>query len=73
MGESKETISFIASLASTGNTFSSDGNGAAKVVFSVPENELANAVKVLLLRNRTFTVSIEPHGHTEKESLEKFV
>ncbi len=56
----KPLIRFLASLASTGNTFSADGQGAAKVAFSVPESELANAVKILLLRDTAFQVDITP-------------
>ena len=58
MSKKVETISFIASLASTGNTFSVDGQGASRVVFSVPESELPKAVKILLLKDKAFRVDI---------------
>ena len=52
-------IQFIASLADITTAISIGADGATRVKFDIPESELANAVKLILLKGKAFKVSIE--------------
>ena len=53
-------LSFIASLADIASAITISGEGATRVKFDIPESELSNAVKLVLLKGQAFKVSIEP-------------
>jgi len=52
-------IEFIASLPDIQSAISIGGDGATRVKFDIPESEIANAVKLVLLKGQAFKVSIE--------------
>jgi len=52
-------IEFIASLPDIATAISISGDGATRVKFDIPESELANAVKLVMLKGQAFKVSIE--------------
>lgn len=52
-------LSFIASLADVMTAITISGEGATRVKFDIPESEIANAVKLVLLKGKAFRVSIE--------------
>jgi hypothetical protein len=53
-------IEFIASLPDIQTAISISGDGSTRVRFDIPESELANAVKLVMLKGKAFKVSIEP-------------
>ena len=66
MGKSEENgfgvdmeIQFIASLPDIMTAITISGDGATRVKFDIPESEIANAVKLVLLKGQAFRVSIE--------------
>ena len=52
-------IEFIASLADIATAISIGGDGATRVKLDIPESELAEAVKLVLLKGQAFRVKIE--------------
>ena len=52
-------ISFIASFPDIQSAITISGEGATRVKFDIPESEIANAVKLVLLKGQAFKVSIE--------------
>jgi len=52
-------IEFIASLPDILTAITISGEGATRVKFDIPESEIANAVKLVLLKGQAFKVSIE--------------
>ncbi len=62
-------IEFIATLADVQSAISISSEGATRVKFDIPESELANAVKLLLLKGKAFRVSIEPIEDNGKKSI----
>lgn len=51
-------ISFIASLPDILTAITISGEGATRVKFDIPESEIANAVKLVLLKGQAFRVNI---------------
>jgi len=51
-------ISFIASLPDIMTAITISGEGATRVKLDIPESEIANAVKLVLLKGQAFRVSI---------------
>lgn len=51
-------ISFIASLPDIGSAINIGGDGSTRVKLDIPESELAEAVKLVLLKGRSFRVTI---------------
>lgn len=54
-----EKITFIASLANSQNAITIGDDGSTRVKLDIPETELANAIKLILLKGRAFRVIIE--------------
>ena len=52
-------IEFIASLPNIQSAISIGGDGATRVKFDMPESDLAQAVKLVMLKGQAFKVSIE--------------
>ena len=52
-------LSFIASLADIASAITISGEGATRVKFDIPESEIANAVKLVMLKGQAFKVNIE--------------
>ena len=52
-------IEFIASLADVATAISIGGDGATRVKLDIPESELAEAVKLVMLKGQAFKVKIE--------------
>lgn len=52
-------IQFIASLPDILTAITISGEGATRVKFDIPESEIANAVKLVMLKGQAFLVSIE--------------
>ena len=52
-------ITFIASLPDIQSAISIGGDGATRVKFDIPESEIAEAVKLVLLKGQAFRVTIE--------------
>ena len=52
-------IEFIASLPDIQSAISIGGDGATRVKLDIPESELAQAVKLVLLKGKAFSVKIE--------------
>jgi hypothetical protein len=52
-------IEFVASLPDIQTAISIGGDGATRVRFDIPESELANAVKLVMLKGHAFRVKIE--------------
>ena len=52
-------IEFITSLADIATAISISGEGATRVKFDIPESELAEAIKMILLKGQAFKVHIE--------------
>ena len=52
-------IEFIASLPDIQSAITISGEGATRVKFDIPESDIANAVKLVLLKGQAFKVSIE--------------
>ena len=52
-------IEFIASLPDIQSAITISGEGATRVRFDIPESEIANAVKLVLLKGQAFRVKIE--------------
>jgi len=52
-------IEFIASLPDIQSAISIGGDGATRVKLDIPESELAQAVKLVLLKGKAFNVKIE--------------
>ncbi|MDD5511697.1 MAG: hypothetical protein PHI12_12940 [Dehalococcoidales bacterium] len=51
-------ISFIASLPDIQSAINIGGDGSTRVKLDIPESELAEAVKLVLLKGRSFRVTI---------------
>ncbi len=51
-------IEFIASLPDILTAITISGEGATRVKFDIPESEIANAVKLVLLKGKAFKVKI---------------
>ena len=52
-------IEFIASLPDIQSAISIGGDGATRVKLDIPESELAEAVKLVMLKGKAFKVKIE--------------
>lgn len=52
-------IEFIASLPDIQSAIQVSGNGAVRVKLDIPESEIANAVKLVMLKGQAFKVCIE--------------
>lgn len=52
-------LEFIASLPDIQSAITISGEGATRVKFDIPESEIANAVKLVLLKGQAFRVGIE--------------
>ena len=52
-------MEFIASLADVQSAISIGGDGSTRVKLDIPESELANAVKLVMLKGKAFRVKIE--------------
>ncbi len=52
-------LEFIASLPDIQSAITISGEGATRVRFDIPESEIANAVKLVLLKGQAFKVKIE--------------
>ena len=52
-------ITFIASLPNIQSAINIGGDGATRVKLDIPESELAEAVKLVLLKEQAFKVTIE--------------
>ena len=52
-------IKFIASFPDIQSAISIGGDGATRIKLDIPESELAEAVKLVLLKGQAFTVKIE--------------
>ena len=53
-------IEFIATLPDTSTAISISGDGSSRVKLEIPDSELPNAVKLVLLKGKAFKVSIMP-------------
>ena len=52
-------IEFIASLPSNRTAIAVDGEGATKLSLDIPETEIANALKLVMLKGKAFKVKVE--------------
>jgi len=52
-------IEFMASLPDIQSAISIGGDGATRVKLDIPESELAEAVKLVMLKGQAFKVKIE--------------
>jgi len=52
-------LEFIASLPDIQSAITISGEGATRIKFDIPESEIANAVKLVLLKGQAFKVKIE--------------
>lgn len=52
-------LEFIASLPDIQSAITIGGDGATRVKFDIPESEIANAVKLVMLKGQAFKVKIE--------------
>ena len=52
-------ISFIASLPDIQSAITISGEGSTRVKFDIPESELAEAIKLVMLKGQAFKVKIE--------------
>ncbi len=52
-------IEFIASLPDIMSAISIGGDGATRVKFDIPESDIAQAVKLVMLKGKAFKVRIE--------------
>lgn len=52
-------IEFIASLPDILTAITISGEGATRVKFDIPESEIANAVKLVMLKGQAFKVNIK--------------
>ena len=52
-------IEFIASLPDIQSAISIGGDGATRVKLDIPESELSQAVKLVMLKGQAFKVKIE--------------
>lgn len=59
-------VTFRAALSYSRDPISINGDGEIKVVFEVPASEMAEAVKLLLYRNKSFVVSIQENQREEE-------
>jgi len=53
-------ITFNASLPDIQSAISVGGDGATRIKLDIPSSDIANAVKLTLLRGQAFTVIIQP-------------
>lgn len=58
MGEHLK-IEFIASLPDIQSAISIGGDGATRVKLDIPESDLAQAIKLVMVKGKAFQVSIE--------------
>lgn len=52
-------LEFVASLADIQTAISIGGDGSTRVKFDIPESELSEAVKLVMLKGQAFKVMIE--------------
>lgn len=52
-------LEFIASLPDIQSAITISGEGATRVKFDIPESELPNAIKLVMLKGQAFKISIE--------------
>uniref|UniRef100_A0A6M3KA84 Uncharacterized protein n=1 Tax=viral metagenome TaxID=1070528 RepID=A0A6M3KA84_9ZZZZ len=52
-------IDFIASLPDIQSAINISGNGAVRVKLDIPESEIADAIKLVMLKGKAFKVNIE--------------
>lgn len=60
-------IKFIASLPDIQSAITISGDGSTRVRFDIPESEIAEAVKLVLLKGKAFLVSIKPMDDSKIE------
>lgn len=65
-------IEFIASLSDTQSAITIGGDGATRVRFDIPESEIAEAVKLVMLKGTAFKVSIETTEANKKMELKRW-
>ncbi len=65
-------IEFWASLPDILTAITISGEGATRVKFDIPESEIANAVKLVLLKGQAFKVKIETVNEQRLGELEEF-
>lgn len=53
-------IEFIASLPDIQTAIKIGGDGSTRLQLDIPENEIANAVKLVMLKGKAFKVVLEP-------------
>ena len=59
-------IEFVASLPDILTAITISGEGATRVKFDIPESEIANAVKLVLLKGKAFRVRISIEEQMEQ-------
>ena len=65
-------IEFVASLPDIQSAITISGEGATRVRFEIPESEIANAVKLVMLKGKAFKVTIVPiNGDSIEEIIGK--
>ena len=52
-------LTFIASLPDIQSAITIGGDGSTRVKFDIPESELAEAIKLVMLKGQAFKVKIE--------------
>ena len=52
-------IQFVACLPDSQSAISIGGDGATRIKLDIPESELAEAIKLVLLKGQTFQVTVE--------------
>ena len=58
-------IRFMASLACLQSAITIGNDGASRVRLDIPESEIAEAVKLVLLKGKAFRVTLEPVGNKD--------
>ncbi len=59
-------IEFMASLPDVATAIAISGDGSTRVKFDLPESEIANAVKLVLLKGKAFKVRISTEEQLER-------
>ena len=57
-------ISFVASVPDIMSAINISGQGAVRLKLDIPESEIAEAVKLVLLKNTAFRVTVETEDET---------
>lgn len=59
-------IEFMASLSDVATAIAISGDGSTRVKFDIPESDIANAVKLVILKGKAFRVRIIIEEQLEK-------